>query len=73
MRSLYVNSYVHPQKVLLKKTRHFSFIKLDGIAHPTISKLRNILNIIHVPLAPCREHQNAFPEVRLVGFKKGKT
>ena len=48
-------------------------LTLNITYHTTFSKLKNILNSIHVLLAPNREHQNVFTQVRLVGFKKGKS
>ena len=48
-------------------------LTLNITYHPAFSKLKHILNSIHVLLAPNTEHQNVFPEVPLVGFKKGKS
>jgi len=41
--------------------------------HPAYSRLKFVLADIHLLLTPDSEHRNAFQNVPIVGFKKGKS
>ena len=41
--------------------------------HPTFGKLKEVLQRIHLLLTPDGEHRTVFPEVPIVGFKRGKS
>ena len=40
--------------------------------HPAYSKLKNILSNINLLLTPDAQQRKIFPEVSIVGFKRGK-
>ena len=41
--------------------------------HPAYSKLKHILSNINLLLTPNAQHRQVFPEVPIVGFKRGKS
>ena len=41
--------------------------------HPAFANIKDILNRIHLLLTPDKDHQNVFPHVPVVGFKRGKS
>ena len=46
---------------------------LNVTYHPSFSRLKHILNNIHLLLTPDKEHEKVFPTIPIVGFKKGKS
>ena len=48
-------------------------LTLNIVYHPAFSKLKSILEKIHLLLTPNAEHQRVFSEVPIVGFRKGKS
>jgi len=41
--------------------------------HPAFAKLKSMLSTVHLLLTPDSEHRNTFPNIPIVGFKRGKS
>ena len=41
--------------------------------YPVFQNIRNILQELHLLLAPDKEHEKVFPNVPVVGFRNGKS
>ena len=41
--------------------------------HPSFFKLKNVLKEIHLLLTPDEKHRSAFPDVPVIGFKRGRS
>ena len=50
-----------------------SVLTLNITYHPAYAKVKNILSEIHLLLTPNEEHRKVFPNIPLVGFKRGKS
>ena len=54
------------------KTKGRNKLVFNFTYHPAYSKLKHILSNINLLLTPDAHHQKGFPEVPIVGFKRGK-
>ena len=41
--------------------------------YPVFQNIRNILQELHLLLAPDKKHKKVFPDVRVAGFRNGKS
>ena len=41
--------------------------------YPVFQNIRNILQELHLLIAPTKEHKRVFPDVPVVGFRNGKS
>ena len=55
------------------KTKGRNKLVFNFTYHPASSKLKHILSNISLLLIPDAQHRKVFPEVPIVGFKKGKS
>ena len=61
---------------LLDKAKHqrkSPDLVLSLTYHPALSRLKNILSKIHLLLTPNKSHENVFPNVPVVAFKRGRS
>ena len=66
----------HSRKDLLEREKtETSELKLtfNITYYPVFQNIRNTLPELHLLLAPDKEHKKAFPDVPVVGFRKGKS
>ena len=54
------------------KTKQRNKLVFNFTYHPAYSKLKYILSNINLLLTPNAQHRNVFPEVPIVGFKRGE-
>ena len=55
------------------KTKGRNKLVFNFTYHPAYSKLKHILSNINLLLTPDAQHRKVFPEVPIVGFKRGKS
>ena len=55
------------------KTKGRNKLVFNFTYHPAYSKLKHILSNINLLLTPDAQHRKVFPEVLIVGFKRGKS
>ena len=55
------------------KTKGRNKLVFNFAYHPAYSKLKHILSNINLLLTPDAQHRKVFPEVPIVGFKRGKS
>ena len=55
------------------KTKGRNKIAFNFTYHPAYSKLKHILSNINLLLTPDAQHRKVFPEVPIVGFKRGES
>ena len=60
-------------KARKKQTKGRNKLVFHFTYHPAYSKLKNILSNINLLLTPDAQHRKVFPEVPIVGFKRGKS
>ena len=66
----------HSRKVLLEREKTETSkpkLMFNIIDYPVFQNIRNILQELHLSLAPDKEHKKVFPDVHVVGFHKGKS
>ena len=57
----------------VKEKREAPDLVFNITYHPAFSRLKTILSNIHLLLAPNLEHQKVFPNIPVVGFKRGRS
>ena len=66
----------HSRKDLLEREKaetSESKLPLNITYYPVFQNIRNILQELHLLLAPDKEHKKVFPNVPVVGFRNGKS
>ena len=64
----------HSRKDLLEREKtETSEPKLTFTYYPVFQNITNILQELHLLLAPAKEHKKVFPNVPVVGFRNGKS
>ena len=66
----------HSRKDLLEKEKTETSepkLTFNIMYYPVFQKIRNILQELHLLLAPDKEHKKVFPDVPVVGFRNGKS
>ena len=76
MRKQILAAREHSWKELLEREKTETSeqtITFNITYYPVFQKIRNILQELHLLLAPDKEHKRVFPNVPVVGFCNGKS
>ena len=66
----------HSKKDLLEREKTEPFeqkLTFNITCYPVFQNIRNLLQELHLLLAPDKEHKKVFPDVPVAGFRNGKS